>query len=67
MKRIVLALALAIGFIAGAPVVAPNLAAQASAIMARTTDGVLIYTWYWVPYPGQNPPGAWVLINVEPA
>ncbi len=68
MKRIVLALALAIGFVAGVPVVAPDHAAQAQAVfIARTTDSILVYTWMWVSMPGQPNGGQWVLIAVDPA
>ncbi len=37
------------------------------AFWARTTDGVLVYTWYWVSAPGQPNGGFWSLVSVEPA
>ncbi len=36
------------------------------AIYARTTDGILVYTWYWVSTPGQLNGGFWSLVAVDP-
>ncbi len=35
-------------------------------LIATTTNTYWVATWLWVPYPGQNPPGEWVMINLEP-
>ncbi len=40
--------------------------ALALLIVARTTNGIITITWVWVSYPGQDPPGQWVPVNVEP-
>ncbi len=34
--------------------------------LARTTDGILVYTWYWISTPGQLNGGYWSLIAVDP-
>ncbi len=69
MKRLVLALALALGLIAGSPIVVPEHAPPAAALAvyyAWTTDGILWYQWMWVSTPGQPNGGFWTLINVVP-
>ncbi len=40
--------------------------ALALLLVARTSNGIITITWVWVAYPGQNPPGQWVPVNVEP-
>ncbi len=35
-------------------------------VVARTTDGILVYTWHWVPTPGVGVGGFWTLVAVEP-
>ncbi len=67
MKRLILAFTLAASIVTVAPVVLPEQATQAAAaFIARTTDGVLVYVWYWVSMPGQPNGGQWVLIGIEP-
>ncbi len=35
-------------------------------LIAYTWNSDWIATWYWVDYPGQNPPGKWVMIDLTP-
>jgi hypothetical protein len=67
MKRIILAFAIAASIVAATPVILPDQATQASAVVVQQTRNYLwVATWMWVSYPGQNPSGEWVLINLEP-
>ncbi len=67
MKRLILAFTLAASIVTAAPVVFPDQAPQASAILIQqTSNAYWVATWLWVPYPGQNPPGEWVMIDLVP-
>ncbi len=57
MRKLILVL----GLILFSPFATP-----AKALTAHTTDGFLVYTWVWVAFPGQTPPGHWVLIDAQP-
>ncbi len=35
-------------------------------LIALTSNSYWVATWLWVDYPGQNPPGKWVLIDLAP-
>ncbi len=67
MKRVILAFTLAASIVTAAPVVLPEQAPQAAAdLVEQTRNDYWVATWLWVPSPGQNPPGKWVMINLEP-
>ncbi len=67
MKRLILAFALAASIVTAMSVILPDQVSQASAdTIAYTWNEYWVATWIWVSYPGQNPPGKWVLINLEP-
>ncbi len=67
MKRLILAFALAVSIVTVMPVVLPEQASKASAtLIQQTYNAYWVATWIWVAYPGQNPPGQWVLIDIQP-
>ncbi len=67
MKRLILAFAIAASIITATPIVLPERAQQASAMLIQQTRNTYwVATWVWVSYPGQNPPGKWVLIDLRP-
>ncbi len=35
-------------------------------LIAYTANADWVATWLWVDYPGQNPPGKWVMIDLTP-
>ncbi len=35
-------------------------------LVAYTSNQWFTAEWTWVPYPGQNPPGEWVMTNLTP-